>query len=564
MARLATAAEKAAKYRRLLTPNARLAASKAKGRHLKAALPLEAGSTVVVETAAAYVLLKHSMDELCLHCLCELPYSSGTEIVNASTQDSGSVLATHQNQRKRGIVCPGCIKQTYYCSEECRKADSKRHTLECPILRDLPGITAAASVDYSLFRLVLAVLVRRRLEAESAGDSVKGGVYDNESVAPPTGTEFVFDLISHRRTSDPLWLACVEACASDFARHLPQSLAIPEADIVGLACKINANSHAITDPTGNTNQPVACGLFPAVAMLNHSCAPNCSFVAGTHAQMVVRTLHPVSEGEELCVAYVDLCLPRDERRGKLLESKRFWCMCERCESADSSEASDARLDGVLCPTCSDGSSLCDASRDFQCPTCATRITADMRGTICNQAETCYNDAYDLFKARHTDSALIAFQNFIDKFKSKLHPQHYLFINANSLMASAAMKQHDFVGAAKHGQSVLDAMGRIVPQNWPELADFWYRQAEVLEIVARAVQECNISAERVKAVVAAWAYDEADVQSVASAAMAAAGDAYAQCAEMRAVAYGESHAKTAETRMQLARVRQWKPQQTTFN
>ncbi|KAJ3296659.1 hypothetical protein HDU79_006070 [Rhizoclosmatium sp. JEL0117] len=535
-------AEKAAKYQTLLraasTGSARLAASKAKGRHVKAAADLVSGTNVVVETASALALLKHSTDELCLCCLRPLPSESTTR-----AGERINLLGGSSSSKTSAIKCARCIKQAFYCSDTCKDNDAKRHALECEVLRDLPGITAAANVDYTLMRLVLAVLVQRSMELSGAAAAREN-----------TSTDLVFDLLSHRKTCDPKWLACVEECVEDFTQHLPPELAIPVSDIVSLACRINSNSHGIIDPTGNTNGEVGVGMFPLVAMLNHSCAPNCSFVSSTHGKMIVRTLRPVKEGEELCVSYVDLCTPRDERRGKLLETKHFWCACSRCEPSDSSDSSntDSHLDALLCTSCNSHESFHSPTNDYTCQTCSLQISKDQHTHLTHEAESSYSNAHDLFKARHNDSAITAFNQFLEKYSTVLHPGHSLLLNTYATMTSAFMRLHKFPSVVKYGRLAINSMSQYVPPNWPELADFWFRQAEVLEILGRAVGEGVVTIDE-----ASVAFEEpfvsSDKDEISLFILEEALKAYKTCWGMRSIAYGDDHTRTVEAAEQVDRL-----------
>lgn len=61
--------------------------------------------------------------------------------------------------------------------------------------------------------------------------------------------------------------------AGVYAPSSPQQL-------LQLAAIINGNSHGVSAQDSH-NTDVGVGLFPATAMLNHSCRPNCSYtVAG--------------------------------------------------------------------------------------------------------------------------------------------------------------------------------------------------------------------------------------------------------------------------------------------
>ena len=67
-------------------------------------------------------------------------------------------------------------------------------------------------------------------------------------------------------------------------------------------------------------------LDPLVAVMNHSCDPNASYVL-EGANIRVRSLRPIKVGEEVTIAYTDITFPRDERREQL-SNWFFDCACE--------------------------------------------------------------------------------------------------------------------------------------------------------------------------------------------------------------------------------------------
>ena len=82
------------------------------------------------------------------------------------------------------------------------------------------------------------------------------------------------------------------------------------------------------------NSVVGLGIFPAVAMINHSCYPNCAVVTAPGGVLEVRTLRSVPKGTELTVSYTNLLAPRATRQHELLTTKEFSCHCLRCDSPD--------------------------------------------------------------------------------------------------------------------------------------------------------------------------------------------------------------------------------------
>ena len=217
-----------------------LAASSKRGRYVKAAavdnissdvsldaLYIPAGTTVIRETPSAFTLLKDYLDSLCIACLSPLPLQEQQQQQQNNNDTSNlDESSNHVSEffspapTKRGIVCKGCIKQTYYCSTACQTRDAPRHGLECKVLRDLPGITASHGADYSLFRLVLAVIVRKYLEDEN-GRSVWEG--SSLGLMNPTPYECVRDMISNRKYCSKEWLDAITKCGNYhiFQNHIP-------------------------------------------------------------------------------------------------------------------------------------------------------------------------------------------------------------------------------------------------------------------------------------------------------------------------------------------------------
>ena len=85
------------------------------------------------------------------------------------------------------------------------------------------------------------------------------------------------------------------------------------------------------------------GVFARICRINHSCSPNC--VASWHSetsQLRIRSVLPISAGDEITFCYIDPLQARDARRLELLQRYNFLCRCSACIDDGVVEASDNR------------------------------------------------------------------------------------------------------------------------------------------------------------------------------------------------------------------------------
>lgn len=69
-------------------------------------------------------------------------------------------------------------------------------------------------------------------------------------------------------------------------------------------------------------------LFTAT-LLNHSCLPNVIF-GENDGYMIFIAVRDIQKGDEICDNYIDITLPKKERKKYLMEQYGFECCCERC------------------------------------------------------------------------------------------------------------------------------------------------------------------------------------------------------------------------------------------
>lgn len=308
-----------------------------RGRCLVAARDLAPG-TVVMANAPAAMLAHHP--NRCSYCL------------GRSREGSAGL------QR-----CSAC-KCAAYCSRECQRADwGADHKAECKALPALPRALGAAAIARDpgiVDKVVLAgrVLRGRRLAAkvEPAGGDKRvvpaagsGAGSGADACKHPYYTHTMEDV--HALECDPsptVREECLEVARCGLEVGLFPDVATAQA-AGALLTAFDRNNFSIFDALQVSQ---ASAVYPAGALLNHSCAPNCvltyctlppappvwhgangpALADGRHVQ-VIRAIDHVPAGTELCHSYVEIAAPRCDRRARLREVYGFECSCVSCADA---------------------------------------------------------------------------------------------------------------------------------------------------------------------------------------------------------------------------------------
>ncbi|PFH31624.1 putative histone lysine methyltransferase, SET [Besnoitia besnoiti] len=102
--------------------------------------------------------------------------------------------------------------------------------------------------------------------------------------------------------------------------------------------KMKLNAHCLSRGRG-------WALYPRAARVKHSCRPNVTY-RNLDGLLVVFALEDIEAGAPLTMSYIDqLYLPTEERRKRVLATKRIFCQCTRCVDTCQKERK------ILCPEC---------------------------------------------------------------------------------------------------------------------------------------------------------------------------------------------------------------------
>mmetsp|Transcript_13793 Transcript_13793/g.25665 ORF Transcript_13793/g.25665 Transcript_13793/m.25665 type:complete len:574 (-) Transcript_13793:449-2170(-) len=315
-----------------------------KERGLWAAEHLSAGEVIFSNRPCAHVLTGQHLQSRCTHCLCTAP--------------EGDILSQ----------CGKC-KFVRYCGAQCQRADWAQHRAECAALAGSSG-TGPNSERFSLLdacrhaglgeedvlrdtRLALRLSVLFTLAPDEVPVSASCRVVaeptqrasdsSNDAVSIQCGAAHVMDMCSGEKAGG----AAAHDTVVQFVTRLlskgrKKKTTLTAPIILSLLQKFQVNNFGITD---DLLQCIGAGVFPATALLNHSCQPSCilrySLSRCSPPCLAVVALPELYAGLELTHSYVDLAQPTAGRQTKLNETYGFFCTCNRCLDAGHGKMSGA-------------------------------------------------------------------------------------------------------------------------------------------------------------------------------------------------------------------------------
>jgi SET and MYND domain-containing protein len=274
--------------------------------------------------------------------------------------------------RRLTVSCADC-SAAFYCSPVCRAAHDAGatppslasppagvsvaaplpHAALCSVLKAFSSFKGDAELESVLIMLAES-LARQRLEEEgkeaaagpkprplvhahfSALESHAGAMSDRDRRDFHKGASFLAAALTRAGWPRvPPVAALVDAasavCSNNFGcwrqpgRAAPAVAAVEEGE--GADARADASPRDLDAAPGGAL--VGRELYISISMFNHSCSPNVRVTHAAGAAAVVADA-PISPGDELCVAYVDVDAPRCARRAELRRSFFFECACPRC------------------------------------------------------------------------------------------------------------------------------------------------------------------------------------------------------------------------------------------
>lgn len=333
-----------------------------KGRYVVSTSNVNIGDMIVSEPALACVLAPDKYTTHCYHCLkmLEVP-----------------------------IACIEC-NTVRYCSGECRDSSWKvYHSTECSYL-SLINESGIGFMGHLALRLILIIGLKTLLQRRVCNrDGTKimvdsrnkyEGKYEalldmvghssernpNEMFQYTILTLFILKILKHAdffKTEDmgDRKALVVENYISGIILRILQVLCCNAVQIMETRYSVN-----IQKAEQNT---LGLGLFPTIALINHSCNPNMELIFYGNS-CVARLIRTVLAGEELAIDYgfVYYLTESTVRLHSLKSQYHFECSCEPCIKNWPLRAQlPTGIPPLKCIKCS--SSICGAKKDGSDPNC---------------------------------------------------------------------------------------------------------------------------------------------------------------------------------------------------
>ncbi|CAN0929433.1 Histone-lysine N-methyltransferase ASHR2 [Linum grandiflorum] len=227
--------------------------------------------------------------------------------------------------------CPSCSHH-HFCSSDClSSASASTHSVwvcqSLARLRDCPALVLHQPLDrqvqarYLIAAYNLAIVNPSQFQVLL---SLQATAQTHEKDDISSAAYFLHSLIS-------------SLCPQPLSQGLVFSLELT----LSLLVRDKLNAFGLMEPLDSSSERSvrAYGIYPRASMFNHDCLPNaCRFDyadtdqnSDTNTDIIVRMIHDVPQGREICLSYFPVNENYSSRQKRLLEDYGFACDCDRCK-----------------------------------------------------------------------------------------------------------------------------------------------------------------------------------------------------------------------------------------
>ncbi|KAJ0780001.1 putative [histone H3]-lysine(4) N-trimethyltransferase chromatin remodeling SET family [Helianthus annuus] len=266
-----------------------------------------------------------------------LPFHSDNHLNNNNNNPYCSNCFTTISQPPQAVPCSTCASQ--FCTLACQSAASTTsHTpWVCQTLIRLRDYFSGNRVPLDVQIQTRFVVSAYNLATVSQSKfqtllSLQGSVDSVNSVASQS------DVVSETDAS------FINSVICSVCPPLPVQFGFSLELTKVLLAKDKLNAFGLMEPFSeqNADRSVrAYGIYPVASFFNHDCLPNaCRFdyldadkssSLNNNTEMVIRMIHDVPQGREVCLSYFPVNWKYSERQKRLREDYGFVCDCDRCK-----------------------------------------------------------------------------------------------------------------------------------------------------------------------------------------------------------------------------------------
>ncbi|XP_057661790.1 SET and MYND domain-containing protein 4-like isoform X1 [Diorhabda carinulata] len=319
---------------------------KTRGRHVVATKNISKGDVLFVEKAFIFApVFKENKEFYSFKC-----YSCLKDIISS-------------------VPCASCTL-CVYCNEKCRTTSwNECHKWECKGMQ--ANIWYDLGIAFPAFKAVLKGVKSgfRTIKGDFGEDLKKFGdktdnypyfnrlvsnIYKGKNAAPYILMAAIVVTYLKKYTDFFVWFLKQKNCPRNDLSVLVQYIGgLITKHIAQLSCNSSIIEHWTYSSTDllfpDILITIACGMFPSVSIMNHSCRPNVTnfFICDT---IVVKALEDIKENEEVFNCYgIDYRgMNREQRQIACRTLYHFECKCLIC--SDPLKEVEM-LDSYLCPKC---------------------------------------------------------------------------------------------------------------------------------------------------------------------------------------------------------------------
>ncbi|KAL2892525.1 Histone-lysine N-methyltransferase ASHR2 [Bienertia sinuspersici] len=292
----------------------RLVNIEGKGKGLVASKSLKGGEIILQDSPilsySAFPLKRQqqgvssSSSKYCAHCYKLLVTGSGTLACPTCSHPDDAVFCS--------LRCQSLALSFTHTPWVCRSLSCLRN---CPLLVDQQPDDRQVQARFLVAAFNLAMISPSSFQTLMSldGGGPQGGAADFDAAT------FLHSIIS--------------------SLPFPEGLSAPSVEITAaLLSKDRCNAFGLMEPFSEHEERSvrAYSIYPNASFFNHDCLPNaCRFDyvdggAEGNTDMIIRMIHDVPEGREICLSYFPVNLNYLLRQKRLLDDYGFSCFCDRC------------------------------------------------------------------------------------------------------------------------------------------------------------------------------------------------------------------------------------------